>query len=1032
MSNFYSKCCSLTIVMLISISTLFAQQTVTGKVTGPNGANLPGVSVSVIGTDKVTQTNSEGNFSIEANNGQKIRFSSMGYLTKEATVSSTSLNINLQEDASNIDEVVVTAMGIKRERKSLGYSFQEVKSEQLTDAKETNVANALVGKVSGLQVIKGSSGPASSTKITLRGNNSLTGDNQPLIIVDGVPMNNFLGAKGGNGKVNNDFWNPGTDMGNGLGDINPEDIESMSVLKSGAASALYGSRAGNGAIIITTKSGKAQKGTGITYSSTVGFETIFMTPEIQSAFGQGSNGVFDAISTNNWGEAIDGNKYQAYDNINNFFKTGFNHTQNVAFQQQIGETNIYSSATYLNDQSKIPGSSLERLNLMSKVSTTFGPNKRWSTEVKVQYMNNDATNRPISGQNNSNAFATLFRMPRSINILDYKNPVDNTGKMRWYGTTNSINPYWLAEYNLNNDVRNRFLSNANIKYKITDWLDIEGRAGLDTYASRFENKTYSGSPLSSTGLYSTGKTEFAEKNFTLALHARKDEINGSKWGVNGSVFGQIMRSDETFLGVGVGELEVPNFFYVTNGKGNPTPNQYNNRKQINSLYGTAELNYDGYWFLNVTGRNDWSSALSKEYRSYFYPSVSTSLVVSDLIRKSGGNLPSAINFLKLRASYATVGNDMGPYQIFNAYDIGRDPNGNTTSGLGEVFYNPNVRSELIKTLEFGFDTRLLDSRLGIDFAWYKNNATNQLLDIPMNPMSGFRAKKINAGNIQNSGFEIALDGQILRSDDGLNWNSSVNFSKNVNRIIELTPEIEYYNLGGFDNIAVRAISNEIFGQIIGSKFLRVDDQNSPHYGKLILNGNGLPQSVDGQVLGNQSPKALAGWTNSFSYKNIGLSFQIDGRFGGEFFSGTNVNLQANGTAAATVTDGKRADFVVDGVIQDGQNYTQNTKSVTVQQYWTQVATTGNMGIGEANIYDATNIRLRNITLSYNLPSSVLKSNILQRARIAFTVNNAWMIKSYANGVDPESVFSINSNATGFENFATPTSRSYFVNLTLGF
>lgn len=1033
MSKFYSKCCSLTVVMLLCISTLFAQQTVTGRVTGENGDALPGVSVTVVGTNRAAQTNAQGSYSIQANNGDKIRFSIVGFASQVINVSGTTHNVSLAEDAGNIDEVVVTAMGIKRERKSLGYSFQEVKSEQLADAKENNVANALVGKVAGLQVIKGSAGPASSTKITLRGNNSLTGDNQPLIIVDGVPMNNFLGAKGSNGQVNNDFWNPGTDMGNGLGDINPEDIESMSVLKSGAASALYGSRAGNGAIVITTKSGKAQKGTGITYSSTLGFETLFMIPEIQSEFGQGKDGVFDAVSTDNWGAAIDGSTYQAYDNINNFFNTGLNHTQNVSFQQQVGEsTNVYSSATYLNDKSKIPGSSLSRLNLMSKVSTSFGPNKRWSTEVKVQYMNNDATNRPISGQNNSNAFATLFRMPRTINILDYKNPVNNLNKMNWYGTSNSINPYWLAEYNLNNDVRNRFLSNANIKYKITEWLDVEGRAGLDTYTSRFENKTYGGSPLSPSGLYSTGKTEFAEKNFTLGLHARQDAINGGKWGVSGSVFGQIMRSDETYLGVGVGELEVPNYFNVTNGKGNPTPSQYNDRKQINSLYGTGELSYDGYWFLNVTARNDWSSALSKVNRSYFYPSVSTSLVISDMIRKSGGEMPSFINFLKVRASYAIAGNDMKAYRLINQYEINRDPNGNTTAGLGDVRFNENVRSELIKSLEVGFDTRMFDNRFGIDFAWYKNNATHQLLEIPTDPMSGFKAENINAGNIQNSGIEIALDGQILRSENGLNWNSSVNFSKNVNKIIELSDKIDYYTLGGFDNIAVRAIENQLYGQIIGSKFLRVDDQNSPYYGQMILNGNGLPQAVDGQVLGNQSPKALVGWTNSFNYKNVGLSFQIDGRFGGEFFSGTNVNLQANGTAAETVVNGKRDNFVVSGVVANGDSYTQNTKEVTPQQYWTQVATSGNMGIGEANIYDATNIRLRNITLSYNLPASVLKSNVLQRARIAFTMNNVWMIKSYAKGVDPESVFSINSNATGFENFATPTSRSYFINLTLGF
>ncbi|MVZ61676.1 SusC/RagA family TonB-linked outer membrane protein [Sphingobacterium humi] len=1028
MSNFYLKCCSLSLIMLLSISTIFAQQSVTGRVTD-GSTGVAGVSVTVVGTTRGAQTDANGNYTVEASNGEKLRFSIIGYTTQVITVSSRTHNVTLQADESTIDEVVVTAMGIKREKKSLGYSFQDVKGDQLTDAKETNVANALVGKVAGLQVIKGSAGPASSTKITLRGNNSLTGDNQPLIIVDGVPMNNFLGAKGSNGQVNNDFWNPGTDMGNGLGDINPEDIESMSVLKSGAASALYGSRAGNGAIIITTKSGKAQKGTGITYSSTLGLETLFTLPKLQNSFAQGSDGTFNQLGLTSWGPAIDGSTYQAYDNVGNFFKTGVNHTQNVSFQQQFNNTSIYSSATYLNDQSKIPGSSLERLNLMTKVTSNFGENKRWTTDVKVQYMNNDAVNRPTAGQNNGNAYATLFVMPRSLNILDYKDAVTNTGQMLWYGTTNSMNPYWLANYQINNDIRNRYLMNASVKYKLTDWLDVEGRAGMDSYTTRYDNRTYGGSPMGKNGRYSNGKSDFSERNYTLALHAHQDAIGGSKWGLNGSLFGQIMQSNESMLSVNAGELEVPNFFSINNSVGTPTVDQLRLDKQINSLYGTAELNYDGYWFLNVTAREDWSSTLNDPY---FYPAVSTSLVISDMVTKNGGSMPNFVNFLKVRASYGQAGNDTKPYSLINSYTVGKDPNQNATAYYDDVKALYSLVNELIKTVEFGFDTRLFNSRLGLDFSWYKNNATNQILDIPMDPMSGFRAQKINAGNIQNTGFEIALDGQILKSDNGLNWNSSVNFSKNTNKIIKLTDDIKTYGLGNFDNLNIRANAGELYGNIYGTKYLRVDDVNSDMHGKLLLNGDGLPQATGEVLLGNQAPKALVGWINNFAYKNIGLSFQVDGRFGGEFFSGTNLNLQRNGAADMTAPNGARESFVVDGVVKDGAGYKANTASVTPQQYWNQVTNQGNLGIGEENIYDATNIRLRNITLSYNLPSSILKSNVLQRAKIAFTVNNAWMIKSYANGIDPESVFSINTNATGFENFSTPTSRSYFINLTLGF
>ncbi|AIM35813.1 collagen-binding protein [Sphingobacterium sp. ML3W] len=1023
MSYFYKKSAGLALCTLFSASSLFAQQTITGTVTDATGP-VSGVTVSVKGTARGTQTSANGTFTIQAAAGETLRFSNIGYKATEIVVGSTkTINVSLVQDSEALGEVVVTAMGIKREKKALGYSFQEVKSEQLLETKENNIANALVGKVSGLQVIKGSNGPASSTKLTLRGNNSLTGDNQPLIIVDGVPVNNFIGAK------NNDYWNPSLDMGSGLGDINPEDIESMSVLKSGAASAIYGSRAGNGAIVITTKSGKLQKGTGITFSSTLGLESIFMTPEIQNNFGQGKDGVGEKTSTENWGPEIE----TAYDNIGNFFKTGINHTQNLSFQQQIGEnTNVYTSATYLNDDSKIPGSTFRRINLLSKVNTTFGPNKRWITDVKVQYMNTEALNRPQAGQNSSNVYSTLFRMPRDLNILDFKNPINEDGKMNWYGTSNSTNPYWLAKYRLNQDVRDRYIMNANIKYVLTDWLDVEGRVGSDRYSTNYNDRIYSGSPLATTGRYSLGKNTFFENNYTIALNARKDDLVG-KWGGSASLFGQIMNTKETGLSANAGDLQVPDIFTINNGKNNPSVDETFYRKQINSLYATAEIDYDNFWFINLTGRNDWSSALLEENRSFFYPSVSTSLILSEMISKNGGTMPSWLNFTKLRASYAAVGNDLRSYKLFNVYSTGKDPDGNTVANRDNTKYNPNIVSELIKTVEAGFELRMFNSRLGFDFSWYKTNATNQLIALPMNPMSGYSFEMVNAGNIQNQGIEIMLNGTILDNKEGLSWNTSVNFSKNKNKIISLTSDRDYYPLGGFDNVAVRAVTGSLYGDILGTKFLRVTDEKSPYLGQLLLDGNGLPQATSEiEKLGNQSPTALVGWTNSFNYKNFAFNFQIDGRFGGEFFSGTNVALQGNGTAAATVIDGKRDNFIVDGVFNNNGKLEQNNKEVSPQRYWKAIAENGNLGIGEANIYDATNIRLRNVNLTYSLPSTLFKGNFIQRAKIGITANNVWMIKSYGNGVDPESVFSISSNASGFENFSTPTSRSYFFNVTLGF
>lgn len=1035
MSKLYLKCCSFSLVMLLSITTLFAQQTVTGIVTDKNGA-LAGVTVSVVGTSIGTQTDGTGAYSVRANNGQNLRFSNIGYTSKDIQVSGTKINVTLVEDAGSLEEVVVTAMGIKREKKSLGYAFQDVKSETLVNARENNLANALTGKVSGLQVIKGTNGPASSSKIVLRGFNSLTGDNQPLIVVDGVPMENFAGAK------NNDFWNPSADMGNGLGDLNPEDIASMSVLKGGAASALYGSRAGNGVILITTKTGKSQEGAGITYSATIGLENIFMKPKIQKIFSQGSNSKYDARSGVSWGEKISGQtvtdwndkplKLTTNDNLKNFFKTGVNTTHNLAFQQAINEnTNIYTSATYLHDNSKTPGVKLDRLNLMSKVTSNFGPNKRWTTDVKVQYMNTTAKNRPVGGANAGNYYSTALTMPTTMDITQFKPGMDELGvKQTWYNPNGGLNPYWAAANKLNSDTRDRFLLNATVKYEFNDWLNADFRAGSDIYSTKYDNRTFRGSSLPNS--YGTQSDNFYENNFIVSLNARKDNLFG-KWSGSASVFGQIMKQDFKSLKASASELEVPNLFTIQNAVGNPRIEEDYRKKQINSLFATAEMNYDNYWFINATVRNDWSSTLSKQNRSFFYPSISTSFVITDMINKTGGTNPFWLNFAKVRASYAEAGNSLEPYQLMNTYAIEKDPNGNSVAKMNRILFDPNIKSELLKTFEAGFDMRLFE-RFNIDFSYYKSNAINQSLAIPLNHMSAYESEMINTGNIQNEGVEIVIAANILNNPEKLRWDLNINFSRNINKILELTDKVPNYRLGGYDNLNIYGEKNQRYGAIYGTKFARVEEKESPYYGQRILNTNGLPTSNrESYYLGNQSATALLGITNSFAYKNFGLSFLVDARFGGKFFSGTQHTLQSNGLATATVVNGERADFVVEGVIGNSKDgYTQNTKSVTHQQYWGQVTGIGNLGISEQNIYNATNIRLRNIQLSYSIPKKVLGSSVVKNARVSVSANNVWMIKSYANGVDPESVYAIGTNAVGFEHQSFPTSRSYFFNISLGF
>ena len=1032
----------LAVGLFLNLQNILAQEkTVSGTVTdAENGMPLPGVTVIEKGTSNGVSADFDGKYSIKISEGATLVFSMIGFREKEITPGGESaVNVTLAADTESLDEVLITALGIKRERKSLGYALQEVGGDELVQSKENNIANALSGKVAGLQVIRGSNGPASSSKIVLRGNNSLTGDNQPLIVVDGIPMDNFTGA------ANNDYWNPSPDMGNGLGDLSPENIESMSILKGASAAALYGSRAGNGVILITTKSGKKSAGLGMSYSTTVGFESIFTSPELQDSFGQGANGIYDNQSGSSWGPKIEGQtvenaqgnqeQLQSQDNLDNYFDTGVNQSHMVSFQQQVSKgTSMYSSGTLLNDDSMIPGSDLKRLNLLTRAISVFGNSDKWTTDVKVQYISTTAKNRPLNGSNISNSFATMYLLPRSLDVTDYKAGSDEFGNMIWYVPTNSINPYWASRNNQNMDSRDRYLLNGSLKHDITDWLSGEIRAGADLYTTSTESKLFSGSPLSSTGRYSLSKNTFSETNYSFLLSAAKDNILGD-FGGSMNLGGNLMERESSSISGSSGELEVPNLFSLNNGVGNPGVGESFSHRKINSLYGTLQFNYNGYLFLDLTGRNDWSSTLSKANRSFFYPSISTSIVFTDMIVKNGGNLPSWITYGKFRGSYAEVGNDLPAYQLVNFYSIGKDPNGNTTAGRNGTLYNPDVKSELIKSKEVGFEARFLNNRLAFDFSYYITNATRQLIDLPLNPLSGYNSMKANAGDIQNEGIELMINGRVIDNPKGLTWDMNLNYSRNENTVNRLTEEVTQYSLGGFDNVSILAVSGEPYGEIYGTKYRRVADESSPFFGQIVVDGDGIPLADNERVrLGNQQPDALIGFSNTFMYKNFTFGFLIDARLGGEIYSGTNRALQSAGTASATVVNGQREDIVVSGAVADeAGNFSENTTAVSPQLYWEGITgRSGNLGITEANIYDATNVRLRTINLRYDFPTRIIEKTFFQKAFIGVSANNVWMIDSNLNGVDPESVYATATNAVGFENLASPTSRTFFINLGVNF
>lgn len=1017
----------------------FAQQReITGTVKDNKGTPLANVSVLIKGTNRGTTTDANGTFSISSSSANPVlEISSVNYNSREVAVGKqTNIAVTLESGSNALQEVVVTALGIQRSKKSLGYSVQQVSGQTLSESKEVNLVNDLTGKVSGLQVVRSGNGPGGSSQIILRGNNSLSSTpSQPLIVVDGVPMDNSTGRVGIG--ATNDFWGASLDMGNGLSDINADDIASISVLKGPAAAALYGSLGGNGVILITTKTGKKQSGLGVSISSSVGIESIFTNPEMQNSFAQGTNNLYDSSSTLSWGPKIAGQQVtdwngkkvglHSYENVANFFKNGFVSNQNVSFQQQFNSTSVYASYNRFDDKSIIPGAKLSRNNLTARAVTKFGHEDHWTLDTKVQFINAVANNRSLEGQNGS-IFATIYNLPRTLNILNFENPLDVNGNMFWWQKGSGMNPYWSAKYNLNSDTRNRYMLYATLRHQFTPWLTAEATAGADMYTTNTEAKTYAGSP--SNNSYSIGSQTYQQTNYSGMITAKKDNLFG-KLGGSFMVGGNMMAWRNSAISIGANPLRVPNLFSVGNSVGQPGVSQIYGQKKINSIYSSLGLNYDNYLFLDATVRNDWTSALAPNHNSYFYPSVSLSYVFSENIK----NLPTWFNYGKLRATYAEAGNDMDPYQLYNTYSIGTDPNGNTTASRNGTLYNDSVKNQLMRSYEGGLELHFFQDRLGLDVSVYKQNTFNQLITLPMDPLSGYSGFIINAGNVQNTGVEITANARILNNPKSLNWNMTLNYSHNKNTVPSIYPGINKYQLGGFDVIQILAVAGQPYGEIYGTKVMTVTDPKDPNYGQPILSANGLPQpTTDITRLGNQQADALVGWANSFSYKGFGLAVQVDARIGGKIFSQTLDNMERNGTAAVTVSNGSRDSMLVKGVVLDPNTsqYVPNTSRISTQQYWGATAGRGNTGITETNLYDATNIRIRNVQLSYNFPKKMLERSFIQRAVVSISCNNAWLITSHVRGLDPESSYATGTTAYGFENGSAPTTRTFYFNLSLGF
>jgi TonB-linked SusC/RagA family outer membrane protein len=1003
---------------------------VKGTVKDAHGVEIIGANVLVKGTSNGTITNIEGNFTLnDVKQNDVIQVSYIGFVQQEVTYTGQALNVVLIEDAQSLDEVVVTALGIKREKKALGYAMQEVKGEKLTETRDANVANALAGKVAGVQIRQNGTGVGGSTSILIRGNNSITGNNQPLIVVDGVPIDNFSGETA-------DYWgNSLADKGSGISDISPDDIESMSVLKGPAAAALYGSRAGNGVVMITTKKGSTSKGIGVSFNTNLTIENPMQTPDFQNVYGQGTNGAFENDKLGSWGAKMDGKivatalgnlPYSARDNdvYTDFVRTGSTWTNSLDISKATDDLSFRAAVTRLDNKGVIPNSGMERTSVSLRSTAKLA---KWlSADVKINYVNQNAKNRISVAADPNNIFYDALLIPRSIAYSDFLPYKSNDwkredGRPAGYVFTHNAaprNPYWSAYRNRNSDKRNRYIGFAALDFTFTDWLSLKLRTGIDNYTTIYDLIRATGNPYwEANGSYTTKTEQFKEVNSDFLLTAQR---KWGKFGIVGTAGGNIMVRSTSLNTANSGNLVIPDFYAVANGQEHKAT-YWRSRKQINSLYATASLSWADFIYMDVTARNDWSSTLPKDNSSYFYPSVGGSWVFSQMLSQMGKDL-GPLSFGKLRVSWAQVGNDTEPYQLLDYYNINYDIKGGIfTAGSQNYIANPNLKSETIQSWEVGLELRGFDNRLGVDVSYYKKNAFDQILKISVPAATGYQYKMINAGNIQNQGWEVALNATPVKTASGFQWETLLNWSKNTNKIVRLTDDTKKQVLSdgtGISNLQIVAEEGGSFGDIYGYAYER------DAKGNVVVGDDGLPiQASDMKLLGNNQPKWMLGWSNEFSFKNFTLGFLIDLNYGGDVFMGSIQTGASNGNLAMTL-EGRENGRVFPGVTKDGA---ANSKSVGAQAYWSRLS-----GITEAFMYDATNARLREVSFGYTLPRNLLLRTPFTGLKASLVARNLFMIYSKTEGFDPEAGFSNGSKTQGYEFGSMPTMRSIGFNINVSF
>lgn len=1016
---------NLLLCALVSLTfslTATAQQ-ITGSVSDDNGIPLPGASIVIEGTSDGTTTNFDGNFTIDASQGSTLVISYVGYESKEIVVGSSPINVQLISDNA-LDEVVVTALGLTREKKSLGYSVTEVDGDEINSLKDNNIASSLMGKVAGLNITQ-SGTIGSASRITLRGNNSVNGMNQALIVVDGIPIN----ADGIESGQNADYSS--TVIGGGITDINAYDIESISVLKGPNASALYGSRAGNGVILITTKTGSETEGLGISLNTNLTADTPMFLPDFQNEYAQGTLGAaYTDIATDfgssSWGPKMGASQMyfdgtprvsQAYpDNVKDFFNTGIKAITSISIQNASENGSVRFSYTNNDTQGMIPNSSMISHNF--NLRGVMNLSDKLSIDAKATYFTQEVNGRQQMG--GEGIMGVLYQMPRSVDINDLKKyQVDNPGttdefKVLNYGGSNSqtANPYWMANHDEYNERRNRFFGFAKINYEFTDWLSAFVRVGADVTDTKTKRITKPGHHFYRGGRMDLNTISSGELNTDLVFTAKKDIASDLNVVINAG--GSL--SKRTYQGYyQFGEnFKIPTKFFLNNAANILAPNETPlTIKKVNSAFASANFAYQDFLYVDLTSRNDWSSTLGEENRSYMYNSASVSAILNNFVDPE----QKLFNLLKLRAGYAQVGNDTDPYQLYQTFDVpGQGYLGLTTLSAPSIKLNEDLKPEQVTSIEFGLEGSMLNNRLNFDISIYDKETTDMIFNVPVPAATGFQFFKENVGKVSNKGLEITLGGRIIQNSKMV-WDSSLNYSKNENELLELIDDLETftYMTTNDGQVALRAQVGGTIGDIYGSVW------KTNESGQKLLREDGRPQTSDpDQYLGTAQPDFLAGWVNTFRYGNYTLSFQIDGRFGGQFYSNTSRNLDGAGVSERSLQ------YRESGVTLDGINSATgapNTESITGQEYWGSLAV-------ENYIYDQDNIRLRELSIGYQIPNT--QSLGIQSASLQLVGRNLFFFSKDAPDVDPEMTLGTAIGAQGFNLNNLPSTRSLGLNLTLNF